>query len=143
MSLQTVKFFTKALASSSAVAQAVAGRVSPVGRPIEAEQRDEIPYVVVMPDGIEEVLTKDGCVEETAPVTLIVVAETFASLVDLAQAVRDAVEEGERESESWNFKVADLTFSAAAPQIDAQKPCYFQELHWSVITEKAEENGND
>jgi len=134
MSEKIGKFFVGVLRNNTTISTAVSGRIYPVGRPMDAEEADEVPYIVVMPQGVKPNETEDGEYSDNCPVNMTVCATTYEDLVSLTVEVRNAIKTAAWSSSSLPFEVVQITYSSSAPQIDPQKPCYFQELHWDVET---------
>lgn len=150
MSLRVGKAFIKALRTNEALMRRLGGqgnpptgaRVFPVARCAEDEEADTVPYIILIPEGINAEGTKDRYEDgDTAQVSLLVVAKTYNELCDLAQSVRDTLaSELQAASEGESFRIDDYTFSANAVQMDIEKPCYFQTLTYQVNTQEEYES---
>ncbi len=139
MSLQTSKFIISALQEDEEIVRDTDGRIFYVGRDTSAEDEDKIPYIIVMPGGINSDGTKDEEeMEDTDQIGILVVAETGEALMDLAEAVRAAVRGYWEETGGWqkgcDFNVTQMSFSASAVSLDAMRPCYFQTLNYTINT---------
>ena len=109
-------------------------RLFAVARTDEDEAEDLLPYVVMMPNGVTTQGSKDDYDQtDTATIDLLIVAETFDALIDLATDVRQTVEQNL--CDDPEFRIDDWTFSANAVTYDDKRPCFFQTLTYMCNTQ--------
>lgn len=140
MSLQSPKFIISAISANEDIVSAIGGRLYYVGRDNAAEDEDKIPYIVVMPNGLSELTTKDdGALEDEDKIDVLVVAESGEALMSLAYGVRRTVYNYNKQTggfeESGRFMVSQMSFSAGEVFFDPSKPCYYQFLSFTLNTE--------
>ena len=116
-------------------------RLFTVARPTVDEEKDKIPYIIIMPQGINSDGSEDDYEEtDTCVINLLVVASEFATgstpgLVDLAEEVRTTIRE--HLSDYEGVEINDYTFAASEVQYDDKKPCYWQILTYTVNTQNS------
>lgn len=143
MSLKLGKSFVDALRSNNtlctllgATGRPLTGaRIFAVARSNDEEAADIIPYIVMIPEGINTDSTKDEYeYGDTATISLLCVASSFADLITLTEMVRDTIEQ--KLDGTTEYVIDDYQFSANAVQMDPDKPCYFQTLTYLCHTQK-------
>ena len=141
MSLKIGKWFYRAINDDATVHAFTSGRIYPVARNMEQDAEDAIPYVIIAPETFSEVeLSKDyvgDTYHDEVTVSVLACCVSYDDLVDLATAIRDAVDTYFQTVEydgTWDFTVDDYTFAADAPQLDPTKPCFYQTLRFRCET---------
>lgn len=136
MSLQLCKYFVSAFRASEEVLSATSGRIFFAGRDMVQEEQDKVPYITLTPTGINVEGVKDNlALEDDCGVDALVVAETAEGIMELADAVRQAVAEASVDTSAWGFRISKPpVFSCGEVQYDMVKPCYYQMLHWQTRT---------
>lgn len=148
MSLKLGKAFTAALRANTDLLDTLGAdpvshehaRIFMVARPEADEKSDQVPYVIIMPSGINTTGTEDDYDDETDTCTVgvLVVATTFNDMADLAEDVRTTI--AEHLTGDSDFDIDDFSFQAGPVEYDPKKPCYFQTLTYIVNTQKPDEN---
>lgn len=146
MSLVCDDFFFQALKGCDAVSAVVGERIYNPAVPVPDEDLDSVvvPYMVISLDSVsnadgdkDEVGESD---EDTAVVSILVVAETRKALAKLACLVRDAIrdyyENADWDAEEEGYYIADYVFSASGVELDPYKGCVFQTLNYNCVTNK-------
>jgi len=146
MSLTLGKAFITALRASDTLQQLLGAtkpsgasaysgaRIYAVGRTNDQEREDAIPYLIMMPEGINTDGTKDDYEQtDSATIALLCVATTFEQLITLTGLVRGTIHD--HLGDTSDTEVCDYTFSASAVQYDPDKPCFFQTLTYVVSTQ--------
>ena len=109
-------------------------RIFPVARPDEDEKEDKLPYIIIMPNGIQSKGSKDNYDEtDTAIIGVLVVTDTADELFDLTQTVRETIDG--HITDDPEFSIDDYTFSADPVKYDSERPCYFQTLTYTCNTQ--------
>lgn len=137
MSLQSDKFFFRALSTSETIAGYVGTRIFNPARPTIDENQDRVPYIIIVFESLtNEALTKDDIEghEDTVNISILCVADDRDSLGELTEAVRQRCKEYWEESDD-DEKPLDWQFSAGVVQFDPGKPCCFQTLYYQCSTE--------
>lgn len=145
MSLQTDKFFFRALKANADIMREVEGRIFNPARSTTDENEDRIPYIIVKMDGLtNDQGTKDD-VEgdtDTVQIGIMVVADNRDALAPLTEAVRQQcityLHQTEEDPISPLKTIApmDWTFSAEGVQYDPDKPCVYQILNYQCNTNR-------
>lgn len=130
--LSLVSSFVEALRGSADVMNAVNGRIYAVGRTTEDDNEDRVPYIIISYQGAKiSAESKDdefcGDAEQT-DISVLLVYQTFASLVNAEADVRNAIKR------HLQNEVLECSLSVGAAQYDSAKPCYYIELKYSVYT---------
>ena len=145
MSLQTDKFFFRALKANADIMREVEGRIFNPARSTTDENEDRIPYIIVKMDGLtNDQGTKDD-VEgdtDTVQIGIMVVADNRDALAPLTDAVRQQcityLHQVEEDPNSPLKTIApfDWVFSAEGVQYDPDKPCVYQILNYQCDTNR-------
>lgn len=129
MSLKIGKFFKSAL---EAVSADVEGRIYPIC--LKDESEDTLPFVVYIPQGIEESDTKDVfSTTDICVVDVVVCDENYGEMLNLAEKVRAAVTAAAKIG-AGGIHPSDITFAAGPDSYDESKPAYFKVLTFTVET---------
>ena len=147
MSLQTDIVFVEAIRSNTdLIAQLPAGDVynTAIALPDEDADNAPLPYVIVSFDGLSpQDSTKDNrwdSLTDVVTVGIVIVAQTRPSLADLAIKVRKSIidyftAQVQEEGENAGLIPYSYTMQAEAVQYDQLKPCYWQRLIFTCITD--------
>lgn len=133
MSLQIGQYVAFALGEENApdLYHATHGRIAPVVQPEDGH--DNMPYVWYYSDGMTTESTKDGPLSDTCSVQVEVVAPTYATMLDLLQMVRRAMDNA---LGVWEgpFSISDQSFSAGAEEYDDAQQAYCRKLVYTIET---------
>lgn len=148
MSLKVAKAFIGAIRNNEQLIRLLGAKGTPLSGarlfsvyyPEVDKGTDKLPYIVIMPQGINTTGSKDEYEQGDAATVDVLIAgnDNFDQFVDIAQMVRDTIEEG-LEGDN-DFTIDDYTFSAGPVQFDPDKPCYFQTLTYIVNTQNTEQS---
>lgn len=137
MSLKIAKAFTQALRQDEdllttlGATEGRGARIFAVARPDEDEKEDKVPYIIVMPNGVQSEGTKDDYEQvDRATVDLLICDESFDQLVNLASRTRHIV--NQHLSSTEDYIIDDMSFTASAVQYDMARPCYYMTLTYIV-----------
>lgn len=138
MSLKIAKAFVAAIRRNDHLTSALGAdadgkgaRIFPVARLDEDEKEDIVPYLIVMPNGVQTEGSKDDYEQvERATIGIMICDETFEGLVDLADEVRSTLADNLQECTDQPY--SDYTFSAGPVQCDSSRPCYYQTLSYTI-----------
>lgn len=147
MSLQTDIVFVKALQENAELmAELPAGDVYNTSIPLPDIEliNAPVPYVIVSFDGLQNSSsTKDMDYDgdtDTVQIGIEIAASTRPQLASIAEQVRASVRsyfenyDGD-DDEILSLIPTDYTFTADAVGYDADKPCFWQRLHYQCDTE--------
>lgn len=144
MSLKLAKAFVGAIRNNEALLRTLGAKGNPLSgariftasRPETEDKADKLPYIIVMPQGINTRGNKDeyDCGDNATVDVLVVGTADPNEFVNLAQTVRDTIEDNLTGDN--DFTIDDYTFSASPLMYDEKKPCYFQTLTYNVNTQK-------
>lgn len=145
MSLITDKVFYNALKSSSDLLTAVSNRIENTSIPVPDEEllNEPVPYIIITFDGMQnEGLTKDNSYEgdtDIVKVSIEVAAADRESLGVLTELIRQTViayfEDTEgHATEDYDLVPISYEFSGGRIEYDPVKPCFFQTLGYSCVT---------
>ena len=147
MSLQTDIVFVEAIRSNTdLIALLPAGDVynTAIALPDEDADNAPPPYIIVSFDGLSpQDSTKDNrwdSMTDVVTVGIVIVAQTRPSLADLAIKVRKSIidyftAQVQDEGENAGLIPYSYTMQAEAVQYDQLKPCYWQRLIFTCITD--------
>lgn len=133
--LTTDKLFYEALKTATPILQMTGGRIFNTVYPEVAEDKDEIPYIIIAHDGVQNRTdSKDDIGEgstdiETISILIVAGDRERSPLATLAQLVRSRIRQA---ANQWD--IYDYTFSAGPVQYDMYKPCYYQTLTYVCET---------
>lgn len=113
-------------------------RIFAVARSTEDDNLDKIPYVVIIPRGVNTDGTKDGYEGlDVATIDVLCVDSTYSDLVDLTEMVRETLPHMDEEQDG--YIINDYSFSAGEVFYDMSKPCYYQTLTYQISTQNDED----
>ena len=133
-------FFMYALRKSDAVKKLVSKRIFNTAREEDDEKADKIPYCIVTFDGSEPSEdSKDDVFArpDRAKVSVLCVAVDRPKVVELVNAVMDAVQEQMEEGDYYDTYPEDPQIAHVGCVLDAadydafDKPAHFQWMHFS------------
>ena len=116
------------LSSATAVTARVGDRIYPHGA---EDGVNDTSWVTFGCDLVDAQYTKDGHAYDRHEVTIKCVSPTYEGALELAQAVRDALDGNLYEYEGW--KVTDSTLASGHESFDTQRYCV--ELAFEMETE--------
>lgn len=147
MSLQTDIVFVDAIRSNTdLIAQLPAGDVynTAIALPDEDADNAPPPYIIVSFDGLNpQDSTKDNrwdSITDVVTIGIVIVAQTRASLADLAIKVRKTIidyftAQVQEDGENVGLIPYNYTMQAEAVQYDPLKPCFWQKLVFTCNTD--------
>lgn len=145
MSLITDKVFYNALKSSPDLLAAVSNRIENTSIPVPDEElpNEPVPYIIITFDGMQnEGQTKDNTFEgdtDIVRVSIEVAAADRESLGVLTELIRKTVIAYFEDTEGHateDYDLIPLSYDITAGRIeyDPVKPCFFQTLSYSCVT---------
>lgn len=147
MSLQTDIVFVEAIRSNTdLIAQLPAGDVYNTAIALPDEEADNAPppYIIVSLDGMNpQDTTKDNrwdSMTDVVTIGIVIVAQTRQQLADLAIKARKSIidyftAQVQEEVENAALIPYSYTMQAEAVQYDQLKPCFWQRLIFTCITD--------
>lgn len=145
MSLITDKVFFNALKSNTSLVQLVGGRVYNTSIPVPDEEllNEPVPYIIITFDGMSnDGQTKDDTFEgdtDKVTVSIEVTAPDRETLGNLIGQIRTTVksyfmDDSGHATEDYDLVPLGYDLTASPIQFDSLKPCYYQTLSYSCLT---------
>lgn len=140
MSLRTADFFYRAVRTSEDVTAIVSDRVFIPARPTVDEMEDKIPYIIIEPGQVTNIVaTKDDAPEgqeDSVTVRILCVAENHDALIDLCETVRERCADYWNEHRDATDAPFEWSFSASDEMLDQDKPCNYITMTYQCQTNR-------